>query len=318
MVEKTSKIEYNIKFIKKDEKESEICSECNKEIIYDKNRGLMVCNHCGLVDSEKNIDTGPDWRTYNHNQFKARIRTGPPRSYMLHDKGLYTIIGYSNKDINGNQISSHLRGQIDRLRKWHSRLRISNAMERNLAIAICELNRIASIIKLNKNVQERAIKFYRNALKKKLIRGRRIEGIVAACLYAACRDYRIPCTLSEIAEVSRVGMKEIGRSYRHISAGLILKLNPTKAVDFLPRFISELELSIETQKIAKKIINEAEMRGMTSGRMANSICAAGIAAATIISGERRTLTRICEISGIVMVTLKHRIIELSEVLNLML
>ena len=79
---------------------------------------------------------------------------------------------------------------------------------------------MASALGLPRNVRETAAVVYRDAVDKNLIRGRSIEGVAAAALYAACRQCSVPRTLDEIAEVSRVSRKEIGRTYRFISREL--------------------------------------------------------------------------------------------------
>ncbi len=292
------------------------CSECGKNILFDENRGLLVCEKCGLVHSEKHIDQGPEWRAFDSDQRKKRTRTGAPMTLMIHDKGLSTMIDWKNKDIFGKEISAKIRGQIYRLRKWQSRIRVSDATERNLTFALSELDRMSSNLDLQKNLRECSAKIYRDAVEAHLIRGRSIEGVAAASLYAACRMYKVPRTLNEIAEVARVDKKEIGRSYRFISRELELNLNPTKPLDFLTRFISELELSTECQKIAKKVINMAELRGLTSGRGPTGVCAAAIYAASIITKERRTQRSIAKTSQVTEVTVRNRFNELVENLNL--
>ncbi|MFO8018495.1 MAG: transcription initiation factor IIB [Promethearchaeia archaeon] len=293
-----------------------VCSECGHTISFDPERGLKVCVECGLVHGENHIDHGPEWRAFDAEQKKKRTRTGAPMTYMIHDKGLSTMIDYKNKDIFGNEIPAKMRGQIYRLRKWQSRIRVSDATERNLTFALSELDRMASNLDLPKNLRECSAKIYRDAVEKHLIRGRSIEGVAAAALYAGCRRYRIPRTLNEIAEVARVDKKEIGRSFRFISKELHLNLNPTKALDYLPRFISELELSQRCQKNAKKIIKRAEMRGLTSGRGPTGVCAAAIYAASIISKERRTQRKIARISQVTEVTVRNRFAELVNNLKL--
>jgi transcription initiation factor TFIIB len=292
------------------------CLECGKNVLLDENRGLMVCEECGLVHSENHIDHGPEWRAFDADQKKKRTRTGAPMTYMIHDKGLSTMIDWKNRDIFGKEIPAKLRGQIHRLRKWQSRIRVSDATERNLTFALSELDRMASNLELQKNLRECSAKIYRDAVQAHLIRGRSIEGVAAASLYAACRMFKVPRTLNEIAEVARVDKKEIGRSYRFISRELILNLNPTKAADFLTRFISELELSNECQIMAKKIIGMAEVRGLTSGRGPTGLCAAAIYAASILTKERRTQRRIAQISQVTEVTVRNRFSELIENLNL--
>ncbi len=237
-------------------------------------------------------------------------------TYMIHDKGLSTMIDWKNKDIFGKEIPAKLRAQIYRLRKWQSRIRVSDATERNLTFALSELDRMASNLELQKNLRECSAKVYRDAVEKHLIRGRSIEGVAAASLYAACRMYKVPRTLNEIAEVARVNKKEIGRSFRFISKELGLNLNPTKPMDFLTRFISELNLSQECQKISKKVIKMAELRGLTSGRGPTGVCAAAIYAASILSKERRTQRIIAKVSQVTEVTIRNRFSELIENLNL--
>jgi transcription initiation factor TFIIB len=296
--------------------ENNICSECGKNIFFDENRGLLVCEACGLVHSEKHIDHGPEWRAFDADQKKKRTRTGAPMTYMIHDKGLSTMIDWKNRDIFGKEIPAKLRGQIYRLRKWQSRIRVSDATERNLTFALSELDRMASNLDLQKNLRECSAKIYRDAVDAHLIRGRSIEGVAAASLYAACRMYKIPRTLNEIAEVARVDKKEIGRSFRYLSNELMLNLNPTKPMDFLPRFISELQLSTKCHKTAKIIIRMAEERGLTSGRGPTGVCAAAIYTATILNKERRTQRKIARITGVTEVTVRNRFSELIENIDL--
>lgn len=276
----------------------------------------MVCEECGLVHSESHIDRGPEWRAFDADQKKKRTRTGAPMTYMIHDKGLSTMIDWKNRDIFGKEIPAKSRGQIYRLRKWQSRIRVSDATERNLTFALSELDRMASNLDLPKNLRECSAKIYRDAVDAHLIRGRSIEGVAAASLYAACRMYKIPRTLNEIAEVARVDKKEIGRSFRFISNELVLNLNPTKPLDFLTRFISELKLTQDCQKAAKIIIKIAEIRGLTSGRGPTGVCAAAIYAASILTKERRTQRKIAKISQVTEVTVRNRFSELIENLDL--
>ena len=296
--------------------ENDMCTECGENIFFDENRGLIVCEKCGLVHSEKHIDRGPEWRAFDADQKKKRTRTGAPMTYMIHDKGLSTMIDWKNRDIFGKEIPAKLRSQIYRLRKWQSRIRVSDATERNLTFALSELDRMASNLDLQKNLRECSAKIYRDAVEAHLIRGRSIEGVAAASLYAACRVFKIPRTLNEIAEVARVDKKEIGRSFRFISKELELNLNPTKPIDFLTRFISELGLTTECQKMAKIIIRMAEERGLTSGRGPTGVCAAAIYAACILTNERRTQRKIAHISCVTEVTVRNRFSELVEHLNL--
>ena len=172
------------------------CPECgSKHLARDYERGELVCSSCGLVLDEHFIDQGPEWRAFDHEQREKRARVGAPMTYTIHDKGLSTEIGWRNKDSYGKNIPTKSRAQLYRLRKWQRRIRVSNATERNLAFALSELDRMASGMGLPRNVRETAAMVYRRAVTKNLIRGRSIEGVAAAALYAACRQCDVPRTL---------------------------------------------------------------------------------------------------------------------------
>ncbi|RLI84976.1 MAG: transcription initiation factor IIB [Archaeoglobales archaeon] len=295
----------------------EVCPECGSpRLIRDYRRGEFICQDCGLVIEETYIDAGPEWRAFDSEQKEKRSRVGAPVTYTIHDKGLSTIIDWSNKDYYGKSISVRNRAQLFRLRKWQRRIRISNATERNLAFALSELDRMASALGLPKSVRETAAVIYRKAVDKNLIRGRSIEGVVAAALYAACRQAGVPRTLDEIATYSRVDRKEIGRTYRFIARELGLKLMPTSPADYVPRFCAALGLSGDVQKKAIEIIKKAEEKELTSGRGPTGVAAAAIYIASILGGERRTQREVAEVAGVTEVTIRNRYKELAERLGI--
>jgi transcription initiation factor TFIIB len=297
--------------------DAETCPECGSIItVFDQNRGEIICSTCGTVISDKLIDKGPEWRAFDSDQREKRTRVGAPMTFTIHDRGLSTIIDWKNKDFAGHEIPAKLRSQIYRLRRWQSRIRVSDATERNLTFALSELDRMASVLALPKTLRETAAKVYRSAVKSHLIRGRSIEGVAAASLYAACRMTKIPRTLQEIAETARVDKKEIGRSYRFVVSRLNLNSNPTKPLDYIARFVSELKLSSDVQKKAIEIVELAERRGLTSGRGPTGVAAAAIYVASIVYKERRTQRDIARISQVTEVTVRNRFKELISRLNL--
>lgn len=296
---------------------NEACPACGgTDNVFDANRGELICNLCGVIISEKSIDKGPEWRAFDSDQRERRTRVGAPMTLTIHDCGLSTIIDWKNKDFAGHEIPAKLRAQIYRLRRWQSRIRVSDATERNLTFALSELDRMASVLGLPKNLRETAAKVYRNAVKSHLIRGRSIEGVAAASLYASCRLCKIPRTLQEIADIARVDKKEIGRSYRFVASRLNLSSNPTKAIDYVARFVSELKLSSSVSKKAIEIIKLAERKGLTSGRGPTGVAAAAIYLASIFFKERRTQRDIARVSQVTEVTVRNRFKELITRLNL--
>jgi len=293
------------------------CPECgSRQLVHDYERAELVCKECGLVVDEDFIDMGPEWRAFDHDQRMKRSRVGAPMTFTIHDKGLSTMIDWRNRDSYGKSISSSSRAQLYRLRKWQRRIRVSNATERNLAFALSELDRMASALGLPRNIREMSAVVYRKAVTKNLIRGRSIEGVAAAALYAACRQSGVPRTLDEIAEVSRVSRKEIGRTYRFISRELSLKLMPTSPIDYVPRFCSGLDLKGEVQSRAVEILRRAMEEELTSGRGPTGVAAAAIYISSILCGERRTQREVADVAGVTEVTIRNRYKELAEELDI--
>jgi transcription initiation factor TFIIB len=272
--------------------------------------------NCGLVLTDRIIDEGPEWRAFDQEQRDKRARVGAPLTFTIHDKGLSTMIDWRNRDSYGKDLAPKRRAQIYRLRKWQRRIRVSDATERNLAYALSELDRMASSLGLPRNVREIAAMLYRRAVEQRLIRGRSIEGVAAAALYAACRQSRIPRTLDEVAEVSRVGKKEIGRSYRFIARELRLSIPPTSPIDYVPRFISELKLLGEVQAQAIQILKMAANNGLTSGRGPTGVAAAAIYVASVLGNSRRTQREVASVARVTEVTVRNRYKELVEKLDL--
>ena len=293
------------------------CPECDsKHLIRDYNRGEMTCSGCGLVVDDNFIDQGPEWRAFDAEQNEKRSRGGAPMTVMVHDKGLSTDIGWGNRDTYGNVVPTKNRAQLFRMRKWQNRTRASTSADRNLAMALKELNRLASKIGLHRRVREDAAMLYRRAVNQNLVRGRSVEGVAAAALYGACRRCEVPRTLNEITAASRANKKEVGRTYRYISRELKLNLQPASPVVYINRFCRELELSGQVENAAIRILNQAVEAELTSGRGPTGVAAASIYVASVLYNSRKTQKCIAETVGVTEVTIRNRYKELAENLDI--
>ena len=294
-----------------------LCPECkSKHLIKDYSRAELVCKNCGLVIDEEIIDQGPEWRAFDSEQREKRARTGSPMTYTIHDKGLSTAIGWTNKDAYGKGIPTKNRAQLYRMRKWQRRVRVSDATERNLVLALSSIDRMTSTLGLPRIVRETAAMIYRKAAFKKLVRGRSVDGIAASSVYAACRQCHVPRTLDEISKVANISKKELGRNYRYVSIELELKLMPTLPTDYIPRFCSALKLSNEVHHKALEILRHAAKQELTSGRGPTGLAAAAMYIASVICGERRTQRELAEVAGVTEVTIRNRYKELAYELEI--
>jgi len=315
--DKTVKAKPQKKVTTDEEEEILECKNCGStDIVADENRGELICEKCGYVLETRLIDEGPEWRAFNSEERDKRSRVGSPSTFSVHDKGLSTIIGYENRDTFGNKLSASRRAQIYRLRKWQIRTRVHSSMDRNLAFAMSEMDRLASQLGIPRNVKETAAIIYRKAIEKRLVRGRSIEAMVAATIYASARVRRVPRTLDEIAKESRITKKELGRCYRLLLRELYLNIPLASPIDYLVRFGTELRLSGVCQRKAADILKRAKAAGLTAGKDPTGLAAAAIYISGIINGERRTQREISEVAHVTEVTLRNRYKELVRKLSI--
>jgi transcription initiation factor TFIIB len=295
------------------------CPECGcTRLVRDYDRAEVICASCGLVVDDHLIDPGPEWRAFDSEQREQRQRGGAPMTYTIHDKGLSTVIDWRDKDIYGTSLKPSRRSQMYRLRKWNRRARMSDSSDRNLSFALAEIDRIAAQLRLARNVKEAASMVYRRTVEKKLIRGRSIESVAASALYVACRQLSVPRTLEEIASVTKVDKKEIGRSYRFLARELGIKLAPTSPIDYVPRFASALKLPGKVQAMAIEILSQAIDEGLTSGRGPMGVSAAALYVSAVMNDEQRTQREVAEVARVTEVTVRNRYKEIIEHLGLAL
>jgi len=287
------------------------CPECGSvDLTYDDQKGEIVCNECGLIVEEKIVDSGQDVGG-QFDKSDKKGRGGAPMSMQKYDKGLTTNVGEIS-DI--YRLESGQTRKFLRLKKWQER--VSTSIERNLRLAMAELRRVASFLSLPSVVRDEASRVYNFVLQRGLVRGRSMESVIAACIYAACRSYNIPRTLDEIAGASDVERKEIGRTYRFIVRKLKIKVTPSSPKDYISRFASILHLSPKTQNEALKVLKRADTSELTSGRGPAGIAAAALYVAALINDEKKTQREVADVAGITEVTIRNRYKELIDRLDL--
>lgn len=290
-----------------------VCPECgSSKLMRDYDAAEIVCMGCGCVIAEKLADSRPEWRAFDDEQKAKRARVGAPLTFTIHDKGLSTVIDWRDRRSTGKSLTPAQRLDLYKLRKWQRRVRVSDATERNLAVALSELSKLASALNLPRSILETASVIYRKAIKKKLIRGRSIHNVTAAAIYMSCRQCGVARTLDEIAVSSNLNKKDIGRSYRFMVRELGTFVPPSTSKDYAARFSNKLTISGKAEGIALKILEIAKRMKLTSGRGPTGIAAAATYIATVLTNERRTQREIAEIANVTEVTIRNRYKELLE------
>ena len=290
------------------------CPSCTKtKMVLDNSTGEIFCAFCGFVMPDKLIEGGPEWRSFS-NDGTDRSRVGAGTSLTMHDMGLSTIIGQQNKDATGKPLNSSMKKSIDRLRIWDSRSQVNSSAERNLRQALSEMDKLKAKLSLTDPVIQKAAYIYRKAIERKLVKGRSIHGLVAACVYASCRNTETSRTLDDVANGINIRRKDVARCYRLIFRELDLKIPVPDPINGISRIASIAGLGEKTKRKAIGILNKAKKLGIVAGKDPMGIAAAALYLACITSGGNKTQREISVASGVTEVTIRNRCAGLKKLL----
>ncbi len=293
---------------------SEKCIECGSiAMLYDDQRGEVICEDCGLVANSVIFSREPEWRAYSAEEEKSKVRVGLPTS-VLNNREMRTVIGGKTKDSYGKVLTTATQAKFARLSQMDER--IQDRTTRNLKSALMELKRIKSHLDLSDDICETAVLLYKLALNQDLIKGRSVIGMMSAAIYLACRKKSAVITLKDTAEIANITTKELGRCIRIFLQNINVSNSSTDPITLVNRLGENLGLTMYTRKIAIDLLEEAKERKLTIGKIPMSLAAAAIYIASIQTGERRTQQQIAIPARTTPVTIRNRFKELAKGLGL--
>lgn len=286
------------------------CARCRSIlVITDKNAGEIVCQNCGYVITEKMLADGPEWRSLQNGKSSSRV--GTPLSILRHD--LSTIINPANRDSLGNPLSTSTSMSLNRLRVWDNRSKISENNDRSLLKAFSQLQIMKDKLSLPDAVAEKAAYIYKKAIERKLARGRSINALVGASLYAACRDSETPRTLRDIMKTGNIKYKDLSKNYRILVKELDLKLPVAKSEQCVSRIASKAGISEKIMRQARDIIKKAERKKIASGKHPMGLAAAALYFACVKNDDKTSQKEIAAAAEVSEVTIRNRLRGLKPV-----
>ena len=293
-----------------------VCSICNKDqmAITEPESGEIICSACGAVMLERIQEDLPEWCAFNLEETNDRSRTGTPISLARHDMGLSTIIGRINKDSSGNKIDSQTLSTMKRLRTWD--LRTQTSVDRSRQQAFSELHILKDKLALSDATVEKCAYIYRKAQEIGLVRGRTIPGIVSSAVYIACRELQIPKTLREIAVAGNIRRRVLSRTYRILTSELDIKIPIIDPVKCIVKVANKASLNEKTKRQAIDVMNNITKREISAGKNPMGLAAAVLYISCLNTGVNIHQADIAYAAGISEVTLRNRIKDLKDKLNL--
>lgn len=283
------------------------CPECNNIIIFsDHTTGDTICSKCGLVLDEKLIDLGKEWRFYDKEHI-SRVRCGPPTTMYHHDKGLGSVIDKRNKDIKGSNIRTEDRYKFYRMRKTDYIAHRGTSKDRNLIVAMNELDTICGQIRLSENLKAKASILYRRCIDKNLLKGRTIELLIASTVFVICRTNGIHITYKQLLADSHLKQREL---FRGISL-IIGEFNiSSKQILYTPEnyiesFTSALNLSEKTKRDTYNSLKKLRKYNLFRGKSPVGIAITVLYLIGLRNNEYRTQKRASEVSNITEITIRN-------------
>jgi len=240
-----------------------LCKSSTVELV----EGQSVCTECGLVISSE--------ATREHRGNKHR--KSPEELAKKADISLFF-------------------GCDEDFFRWKKLLGVTDQTERNAAFILYRITKIAKCLRLPQPALDESIAIYKDLVGKCSFKGKRLEALSAAIVYASCRVTGIPCSLRELAKVSGESLRKVFRSYSFIAKSLGISNTKISMDKSLSRLCKIAKVDAFTYTIAKNIIEAVEKMEAIAGKNPYGYIAAALyiastlARAHIAKGTRRSHT----------------------------
>ena len=288
-----------------------ICKDCREyppNLVEEFAQGDIVCGSCGLVLSDRIIDTRSEWRTFaNDDQsHDDPNRVGDGVNHLLNGSQLETSIG------SAENAKGRAARDLSRIQNKATELK-SNKV---LLQAYKEIQVLCDGLDAGKQVAEVAKHIFKLVDDEKLLKGKPQEAVIAGCIFIACRQCGAARTFRDIFNLTKVSKKEIGRVFkaletflqkhkeRNSNDGVSLKgyenTTSTNAEDLCERYCSRLGFTNPHlfDRVACELARQASGIKPLAGRSPLSIAAACIYMTSHLLGEPKTSKDIASVAGV--------------------
>lgn len=296
----------------------EICDPSESKMITDVESGEIICNRCGIVVVKDLEYTKKTWHKAEDKE--SDTRNGNPSSLTLYDQGLTTKIGNTNRDASGNVINSLMMARLNRMKNLDKRSQI-NKSARNLSRAFRQLDSLKDKLALSNAVIEKTAYIYRKVQEAGLVRGRKVNTVLGASLYVACREFEIPRTLREISAVNNEKYRETSRVYRQIVLHLGKQVPRINLFRYVEKVGKKAKLEEKNIRQALHLMKKVQETGLSAGKEPMGIVGAVIYLSLPKSDEnirQRIITQavIADAAGVSEVTIRNVYKEIEKKLSL--
>ena len=221
-----------------DKEKSIKCCNMDENYIHSE-EGMIVCKICN--NNISNILDTPE-KIYSGGGTKKMPRHGMPVNQLLPQSSVGTTIS--------NRYSSDTMNRIEKYQRWNS----MPYKERILYLVFTEIQEKCEKNDIPEIISKTAKTLYSLIAATKISRGNNRKGIIAACVFNACKECKYPRSSNEIAKVFEINTKIMTKGIKKYTE--IMRLNKSnlerisniKSIsidDFIERFSHKLNLDNE-------------------------------------------------------------------------
>ena len=206
------------------------------------------CPKCGVIKTDVDVHMNEkSYKQTNSNTIKLQSRTGQATNPLLPKSSLGSSISSKRRYDNSMR-------NMCRYHKWNS----MPYKERSLWQVFNQIQRKASQGGISSVLIQDAKEIYTNISKVNISRGANRRGLIAACVYMACKRHDVPRSAKEMAHIFDLKVSELTRGTKK----LMNIMNTHKidsifsivhASDFVERFCSSLDVTDVHVDIIKKV-----------------------------------------------------------------
>ena len=297
---------------KQPKKEVSVCCE-NQTLVTENEK--VICKNCGTV-TDLIYDCNAEWRYYGNEDSKSSdpTRCGMPTNELLPESSYGSTISYKYGE-------SYEMKRIRNYHSWHA----MPYKERSLFNVFDSLTSTAKGNGITPCIIQEAKILYKKISEHKISRGANRKGIIASCIYKACKIKNVPRSHKEIANIFKIDITHMTRGCKRFDEiineqdtqedKVISNMTGSQSIDFINRFCSKLNIGKEIMDICIHVCEKAEEYSLVSENTPPSIAAGSIFLVCSLLGIeiiKKKISTICKISEVTISKCYKKLLKYHE------
>jgi transcription initiation factor TFIIB len=283
-----------------DEYQMDTCSDCKSFSLVYKD-GQYVCTRCGLMQ-HKMLSEEAEYRYYSNSDSNTRgsnpERVGMATNSMLPESSLGTMI--AKRGDNKSSIKKMIQYNA-----WHQMPYKERSLYRicSKISTLCKQAGIANII------IERSKELYNTIRDVNTCRGDNRDSIIAACVYFACKDEKVPRSSKEIASIFQIELHDMTKGIKNFrdiwrlanNRNENIHMESSNPIDYIERYCSELHVDEYVRHIAEYVAIKSMFFNYVEDNTTPSIAAGSIYIGCHVTGQniiKKSVAEACKTSEV--------------------